>query len=180
MAPDGTLALEPVGPDWPWDYGVLATESGQDGCPCRCVSRVYDEDERRALNMFHHWLHGHLDREMLATKATETTDQQTKLLESLQSEIEALNSDNKDAMAELQEKKTRAHAQKSEAEEVTRKAEIARDQGRLLEGAAKAVRRKRVMKTMSYWQNIMGYLFYVILIINIVITGFGLSGNISC
>ncbi len=172
------LSLEPAGPDWPWDYGVIATESKQDGCLCRCVSRVYDEDELRALNMFRHWLHGHLDREMLATKAREIADQQKKLLKSLQAEINDPNASAGASKTDLQKRYDEAYDQKAKAEKVMRKAEIAREEGRLLEGTAKSVRQKRAMKSMSYWQNILGYLFYFIVIINIVITGLGLSGSI--
>ena len=83
----------------------------------------------------------------------------------------------KKKMADWKNKLDDAKVDKKKHDKTLREAKIIKQQSELLEEYATAIKKNRVLKQASFWQQILKYIFYVIFIFNVFITGFGLASS---
>ncbi len=62
-------------------------------------------------------------------------------------------------------------------EDAQRKLAMSSAQGEILLARSDSVRRNRVLKLASFWQQMINYIFYFVFIINAFITGLGIAGK---
>ena len=62
-------------------------------------------------------------------------------------------------------------------EEAINALEICHTQGEILSDKADAIRTNRILKMVTFWQNIINYMFSLIFIINTFITGLGIANT---
>jgi DNA repair exonuclease SbcCD ATPase subunit len=80
-------------------------------------------------------------------------------------------------MAQLQTTLALANERKTQYENNLAKAEMIRKQGTMLNEYISTIRKTRVLKQASFWQQVLNYVFYTIFIMNAFITGFGLDSS---
>ncbi len=62
-------------------------------------------------------------------------------------------------------------------EDAQRKLAMSSAQGEILLARSDSVRRNRVLKLASFWQQMINYIFYFVFILNAFITGLGIAGK---
>ncbi len=62
-------------------------------------------------------------------------------------------------------------------EDAQRKLAVSTAKGDILMVRSDSVRRNRVLKLASFWQQMINYVFYVVFILNAFITGLGIAGK---
>ena len=76
---------------------------------------------------------------------------------------------------ELRKKLEEIKNKKDIFEEAQRKLAVSTAKGDILMLRSDSVRRNRVLKLASFWQQVINYVFYVVFILNAFITGLGIA-----
>ena len=76
---------------------------------------------------------------------------------------------------ELRKKLEEIQNKKDIFEEAQRKLAVSNAKGDILMLRSDSVRRNRVLKLASFWQQMINYVFYVVFILNAFITGLGIA-----
>ena len=82
-----------------------------------------------------------------------------------------------DRFQEISSQLEKANKEKDSCAEIQKVLQISTAQGKILTEEANEIRKSKVLKIISGWQHILNYIFYVVFILNIFITGLGLTGS---
>ena len=80
-------------------------------------------------------------------------------------------------LSEISSQLEKANKEKTGYAEIQRTLHISTAQGKILTETANEIQKSKVLKIISYWQHVLNYIFYIVFIINIFITGLGIAGS---
>ena len=82
-----------------------------------------------------------------------------------------------DRFQEISSQLVKANKEKDSYSEIQKVLQISTAQGKILTEEANEIRKSKVLKIISFWQHILNYNFYAVFILNIFITGLGITGS---
>ena len=100
-------------------------------------------------------------------------DAKEKLKELHSKKDQLSDSEFQDRLSEISSQIEKANKEKTGHAEIQRSTA----QGKILTETANEIKKSRVLKIILYWQHILNYIFYIVFILNIFITGLGLAGS---
>lgn len=163
------------------DYLGSDSEEKKDDCfPYMCTNEVYKDYDYAVISQFRKWRRRYTGNVMLETvELQEKIKHFTEMIEKERSQLSAMVDMHDDTLqTEIEQKRadiSRLQRKLDRAKNDKRKKETFRLQGELLKDYVKMIRRSRIMKLVSFWQNIINYDLYVVFILNAFITGFGFA-----
>ena len=80
-------------------------------------------------------------------------------------------------LSEISSQLEKANKEKKGYAEIQRTLHISTAQGKILTETANEIQKSKVLKIISYWQHVLNYIFYIVFILNIFITGLGIAGS---
>ena len=104
-------------------------------------------------------------------------DAKEKLKELHSKKDQLSDSEFQDKISEISSQIEKANKEKTGYAEIQRTLQISTAQGKILTETANEIKKSKVLKIISYWQHVLNYIFYIVFILNIFITGLGLAGG---
>ncbi len=152
-------------------------------CPYDITTNVYPRQEYYVIKMHQHMQHQIVDDKVKNIESTEQLGYQAKLLGAAQASLQELlrMRDNRgDDQQQAMEDKVRSLQAKIEKY----KSDAARykwrkQQSDELTKLAKQITKRRLMKVVSFWQDIINYIFFIVFILNAFVVGFGVANSNS-
>ncbi|ELU05317.1 hypothetical protein CAPTEDRAFT_227304 [Capitella teleta] len=156
-------------------------------CPIEITTNTYEEHEMRILQQNAEMHKNAFDAQLDELKTKHEVEHLMVVLDRARSEeqrLRAMGGDPKNDIEEVNrqlkgitEELAAAQERKKALEKALSEAEISRRQSNALVVHAENIERNFVLKKITFWQNGVNYLFYVVLVINAFITGLGLTDS---
>ena len=104
-------------------------------------------------------------------------DDAKKKLQELTSKKDQLNeSEFQDRFLEISSQLDKANKERNNYTEIQRTLQISTAQGKILADNADEIKRSRILTIISSWQHTLNYIFYIVFVLNVFITGLGIAG----
>ncbi len=156
-------------------------------CPCDVSTEVYPAYEYQVLHKYMHWRHRVVDSKIKQIHTTEELAYQVKVVEEAKKQLDEYNQMLQQPGANKQEVEEKLRALRAEMElankskedymKTLRKERVTAEQAKILRELAEVIRKERLMKVISFWQDMLNYLFYIVFVLNAFVVGFGIASG---
>ncbi len=159
-------------------------------CPYDITTNVYPPQEYYVIKKHQHMQHQIVDDKVKNIKITEQLNYQSQLLVTAQSRLEDLlqrmrsNREEDQQAMEVKVRSLQAEIEKGTQEledfqNSTARYKWRKQQSEELTKLAKQITKKRLLKVVSFWQDIINYIFFIVFILNAFVVGFGVANSNS-
>ena len=151
--------------------------------PCCITARIFPDYDYAIIDAYEEWRLHYTEKELGAAVAELEIKHLMGTIEDARGKLGILEQHKTEydieefqkRFDEIQTKTEEAAERKLQFEDVQQQAKISQARGDILWERANAVRKNQVLKRASFWQHTINYIFYVVFVLNVFITGLGIT-----